>query len=211
MLAVTPSGVGVERVNTTTDSELVRRCLAGDEDAFRVLVQRHERPVYHIIWRMVTNTEDARDLVQETFVKAFRALDQFDQARTFSFWINRIATNLSIDFLRKRRLRTISIDPDPNDEERLPPVLRDGSPLPDRVLETRRVAETLGRLVNRLAPHYRVVVHLRHAQQRSYDEIAEMLDLPLGTVKARLHRAHNQMRAWMRGEDGHDEPVGMDA
>jgi RNA polymerase sigma-70 factor (ECF subfamily) len=159
---------------------------------------------------MVTNTEDARDLVQETFVKAFRALEQFDQARTFSFWINRIATNLSIDFLRKRRLRTVSIDPDPRDEEHRPPVLRDENPLPDRVLEARRIGETLGRLVDRLAPHYRVVVHLRHAQQRSYDEIAELLDLPLGTVKARLHRAHNQMRAWMRGEDGPDESIGMD-
>jgi RNA polymerase sigma factor (sigma-70 family) len=211
MLAVAPSEVGVERVNATTDSELVRRCLAGDEDAFRVLVQRHERPVYHIVWRMVTNTEDARDLVQETFVKAFRALEQFDQARTFSFWINRIATNLSIDFLRKRRLRTVSIDPDPQDDGHRPPVLRDGNPLPDRMLESRRMGETLGRLVDRLAPHYRVVIHLRHAQQRSYDEIAEMLDLPLGTVKARLHRAHNQMRAWMRGEDGPDESLGIEA
>jgi RNA polymerase sigma-70 factor (ECF subfamily) len=211
MFAVAPSEVGVERVNATTDSELVRRCLAGDEDAFRVLVQRHERPVYHIVWRMVTNTEDARDLVQETFVKAFRALEQFDQARTFSFWINRIATNLSIDFLRKRRLRTVSIDPDPRDEERRPPMLRDENPLPDRVLEMRRMGEALGLLVDRLAPHYRVVIHLRHAQQRSYDEIAELLDLPLGTVKARLHRAHNQMRAWMRGEDGLNESIGMDA
>jgi RNA polymerase sigma factor (sigma-70 family) len=210
MPAVAPLEVRVERVNTTTDSELVRRCLAGDEDAFRVLVQRHERPVYHIIWRMVANTEDARDLVQETFVKAFRALDQFDQARTFSYWINRIATNLSIDFLRKRRLRTVSIDPDPDDEERRPPVLRDGNPLPDRALESRRMAETLGRLVDRLAPHYRVVVHLRHSQQRSYEEIAEMLSLPLGTVKARLHRAHNQMRAWMRGEDGFEDLTGAD-
>ncbi len=210
MLAVAPSGVGVERVNATTDSELVRRCMAGDEDAFRILVQRHERPVYHIVWRMVSNTEDARDLVQETFVKAFRALDQFDQSRTFSFWINRIATNLAIDFLRKRRLRTVSIEPDPQDEDRLPPILRDGNPLPDRVLEVRRMGETLGRLVDRLAPHYRVVVHLRHAQQRSYEEIAEMLDLPLGTVKARLHRAHNQMRAWMRGEDSDDTLLGAD-
>ena len=211
MFAVAPSEVGVERVNATTDSELVRRCLAGDEDAFRVLVQRHERPVYHIVWRMVTNTENARDLVQETFVKAYRALEQFDQARTFSFWINRIATNISIDFLRKRRLRTVSIDPDPRDEERRPPMLRDENPLPDRVLEMRRMGEALGLLVDRLAPHYRVVIHLRHAQQRSYDEIAELLDLPLGTVKARLHRAHNQMRAWMRGEDGLNESIGMDA
>ena len=188
-----------------SDSDLVRRCLRGDEEAYRLLVQRHERPVYHIIWRMVANSEDARDLTQETFVKAFRALDQFDQNRTFSYWINKIATNLSIDFLRKRRLRTVSIDADPEDDDRRPPTLRDGAPLPDRQLEQRQTGEMLGRLVERLAPHYRVVVHLRHTQQRSYEEIAEMLNLPLGTVKARLHRAHNQLRAWIRGEGVLDE------
>jgi RNA polymerase sigma-70 factor (ECF subfamily) len=184
--------------------------MRGDEEAYRLLVQRHERPVYHIIWRMVTNPEDARDLTQETFVRVFRALDQFDQSRTFSYWINKIATNQAIDFLRKRRLRTVSIDVDPEEDNRRPPILRDGGPLPDRQLEQRKMSEFLSRLVERLAPHYRVVVHLRHHQQRSYDEIAEMLDLPLGTVKARLHRAHNQLRAWMRGEDVPDEPQSVE-
>lgn len=197
-----PSG---DRPNEPSDSELVRRCLRGDDDAYAVLVRRHERPVYHIIWRMVTNTEDARDLTQETFVKVFRALDQFDQSRTFSFWINKIATNLTIDFLRKRRLRTVSIDADPDDDVRRPPVLRDRGPLPDQQLARSNVKDLLGSLVEQLAPHYRVVVHLRHMQQRSYEEIAEMLDLPLGTVKARLHRAHNQLRAWMQGEGAMDE------
>lgn len=194
-----------DRPNEPTDSELVRRCLRGDDDAYAVLVRRHERPVYHIIWRMVANTEDARDLTQETFVKVFRALEQFDQNRTFSFWINKIATNLTIDFLRKRRLRTVSIDTDPEDDVRRPPVLRDTAPLPDQQLARHNVKDLLGSLVEQLAPHYRVVVHLRHMQQRSYEEIAEMLDLPLGTVKARLHRAHNQLRAWMQGEGVMDE------
>lgn len=193
-----------------SDSDLVRRCLRGDEEGCRLLVRRHERPVYHIVWRMVANTEDARDLTQETFVKAFRALEQFDQSRTFSFWINKIATNLAIDFLRKRRLRTVSIDADPEDDDRRPPVLRDGAPLPDHQMEQKRMGELLGRLVEQLAPHYRIVIHLRHTQQRSYEEIAEMLDLPLGTVKARLHRAHNQLRAWVRGEGVLDEPQSVE-
>ena len=197
-------------MSEVSDSELVRRCMRGDDDAYRLLVQRHERPVYHIIWRMVANTEDARDLTQETFVKVFRALDQFDQNRTFSYWINKIAANQAIDFLRKRRLRTVSIDVDPDDDERRPPILRDGAPLPDRLLEQHKTREYLGRLVERLAPHYRVVVHLRHHQQRSYEEIAEMLDLPLGTVKARLHRAHHQLRTWMRGENLPEEIQGVE-
>jgi len=197
-------------VSDPSDSDLVRRCLRGDEEGCRLLVRRHERPVYHIVWRMVANTEDARDLTQETFVKAFRALEQFDQSRTFSFWINKIATNLAIDFLRKRRLRTVSIDADPEDDDRRPPVLRDGAPLPDHQMEQKRMGELLGRLVEQLAPHYRIVIHLRHTQQRSYEEIAEMLDLPLGTVKARLHRAHNQLRAWVRGEGVLDEPQSVE-
>jgi RNA polymerase sigma-70 factor, ECF subfamily len=185
---------------TMTDSELVRRCLGGEDEAFRLLVQRYERPVYSLIWRMVANGDDARDLTQETFIKVFRALDQFDLSRNFSFWINKIASNVTIDFLRKRRLRTISIHPDPEDEDRRPIDLVDDRPPPDRLYDAERTRENLDRLVNRLAPHYRLVVQLRHIQQRSYEEISEMLDLPLGTVKARLHRAHNQLRVWMQGE-----------
>ncbi len=184
---------------TETDSDLVRRCLVGDQDAFRLLVQRHERPVYYLIYRMVRNSEDASDLTQETFVKVFRALGQFDTSRNFSYWINKIASNATIDFMRKRKLRTVSIHPDPMDDDRRPIDLPDAGPLPDRRLAAGRRREQLEALVDRLAPHYRIVIHLRHMQQRSYDEIAEMLELPLGTVKARLHRAHNQLRVWLEG------------
>lgn len=190
---------------TAPDGDLVRRCLTGDEEAFRLLVQRHERPVYYLIWRMVSNPEDARDLTQETFVKVFRALDQFDLERPFSFWINKIASNVTIDFIRKRKLRTVSIHPDPQEPDRRPLDLPDDGPLPDERFRLVRQREGLEKLVERLPEHYRVVVHLRHTQQRSYEEIAEMLELPLGTVKARLHRAHNQLRGWLRGEGGGSE------
>jgi RNA polymerase sigma factor (sigma-70 family) len=174
--------------------------MRGEEDAFRLLVQRHEKNVYYLVWRMVGNVEDARDLTQEAFVKVFRALDQFDLNRSFSFWINKIATNVAIDFLRKRRMRLVSIHADPEDPDRPALDLVDGGPSPHQNLEEIRQRESLAALIERLAPHYRVVVHLRHIQQRSYDEISELLDLPLGTVKARLHRAHNQLRAWLQGE-----------
>jgi RNA polymerase sigma factor (sigma-70 family) len=184
------------------DHDLVRRCLRRDEEAFRLLVQRHERQVYALIWRMVGNNEDARDLTQETFVKTFRALDQFDLERPFSNWISRIASNVTIDFLRKRRLPTVSLSPEPGDEDQRQMDLEDMRPRPDEDFEAGREREGLDRLIQRLPPHYRIVVHLRHVQQKSYEEIAEILDLPLGTVKARLHRAHNQLRAWLMGETG---------
>lgn len=190
---------------SNSDSDLVRRCLRGEDEAYRLLVQRYERPVYSLIWRMVANGEDARDLTQETFVKVFRALDQFDLTRNFSFWINKIASNVTIDFLRKRRLRTVSIHQDLEDEDRRPLELVDDRPLPDRDYDDARRRERLQALIDRLAPHYRLVVHLRHVQQRSYEEISEILDLPLGTVKARLHRAHNQLRSWMVGQAALEE------
>jgi RNA polymerase sigma-70 factor (ECF subfamily) len=183
-----------------TDSDLVRRCLARDEEAFRVLVQRHERPVYSIIWRMVQNPEDARDLTQETFVKVFRALDQFELERNFGSWISKIASNAAIDFLRRKKMRTVSINVDPDDENLRPIELVDERPRADEELDTARVRERLDSLVERLPPHYRIVVTLRHTQQKSYEEITEILNLPMGTVKARLHRAHNQLRAWLAGD-----------
>jgi len=182
------------------DHELVRRCLRRDEEACRLLVQRHERPIYSLIWRMVNNNEDARDLTQETFVKIFRALEQFDLSRPFTNWISRIATNVTIDHLRKRRLKTISLSPDPDDPDRRPMELVDQRPRPDDDLDARQESKGLDDLVARLAPHYRIVIQLRHVQQKSYEEISEILDLPLGTVKARLHRAHNQLRGWIQGE-----------
>lgn len=182
------------------DSELVLRCRSGDDDAFRALVQRHQRVIYSLIWRMVKNEEDARDLTQETFVKAFSALHQFDPDRTFSFWINRIATNVSIDFLRKRRPSTVGIREEYAEyaEGEQAVILADRGPLPDRQLEILRSRERMERLVDRLPDHYRIVLVLRHAQQRSQEEIAELLDVPLGTVKARLSRAHGLLRNMIR-------------
>ena len=185
---------------SSPDSDLVVRCRSGDEEAFRLLVQRHQRQIYSLIWRMVKNDEDARDLTQETFVKTFSALHQFDLNRTFSFWINRIASNAAIDFLRKRRPSTVQIqeefveDPDGQGYA----ILSDDRPLPDRQLEMRQSAERLSRLVERLPDHYRIVILHRHAQQRSLEEIAELLGLPLGTVKARLSRAHGMLRTMIQ-------------
>lgn len=182
------------------DGDLVRRCLDGEEEAYRLLVQRYQRPIYSLVHRMVSSPDDATDLTQETFVKVFRALDQFDPARNFSSWIYKIASNQAIDYLRKRKLRTISIHADPEDNDRPALDLEDPGPPPDSRLDASLRREHLAGFVERLAPHYKVVVELRYQQQRSYEEITEILELPLGTVKARLHRAHNQLKAWMTGD-----------
>lgn len=186
------------------DAEIVGRCLSGDEEAYRILVQRYERPIYSLIHRLVPSSEDVRDLTQETFVKIFRSLDQFDMSRSFSSWVFKIASNQTIDFLRRRRLKTVSMEPNEQTERR-PLQIEDDRPRPDENLATTSRREHLESLMRQLAPHYRLVVELRYGQERSYDEIAEILDLPLGTVKARLHRAHHQLRAWLDGAELPDE------
>jgi RNA polymerase sigma-70 factor (ECF subfamily) len=184
---------------------LIRRCLEGDQDAIRGLVKLYEGPVYHLLWRATGNEEDARDLVQETFVRTIRALDRFDLARPFRNWIFRIASNLAIDHLRRARLRTISINIDEDDESGMhAPILVDERARPDEVHEATWLSEHLARLVSQLPPDYRMVVHLRHKEQLAYEEIAKTLGIPLGTVKARLHRAHHRLRALWKG----DTPAG---
>ncbi len=182
-----------------SDSDLVRRCLAGDEDASRELVRRYERGVYFLIWQIVRNVEDARDLTQETFVKAFRALDRFERDRRFLCWINRIATNTALDFLRSRR-RMESLDADPEDDK-APLTLVDPGPLPSEESDRHQIQEALDRLVERLSPPYRVAIHLRYVQQLSYEEIAEILNVSVGTVKSRLHRSHEQLRVLLVERD----------
>lgn len=186
---------------TQSDGEIVRRCLAGEEEAFRILIQRHERAVYYLIWRMVRSDEDAKDLTQEVFLKVFRVLEQFDQERNFSSWLFKIASNQTIDFLRRRRLKTVSLGHDPEDEDRPPLDVADVRPRPDEDLAESKRRERLAALIDRLAPHYRIVIELRYEQQLSYDEIRDILGLPLGTVKARLHRAHQQLKAWLTGAE----------
>ncbi len=184
-----------------SDAELVQRCLSGEEEAFRLLVEKYDRQVYSLIHRMVRSDDDARDLTQETFVKLFRALDQFDTSRNFSSWLLKIASNQTIDFLRKKRLQTVSMHADPEDDDRPAIDLEDPGPGPEAMEAKSRRREQLEKLVADLAPHYRIVVELRYLRERSYEEIADTLDLPLGTVKARLHRAHHQLKAWLEGGD----------
>ncbi|MBD3300884.1 MAG: sigma-70 family RNA polymerase sigma factor [Candidatus Eisenbacteria bacterium] len=177
------------------ESALIRRCRQGDQDAIRQLVERYQRPVYSLVYKAVGNEEDARDLTQEAFVRAIRALDRFDPNRPFRNWIFRIASNLAVDHYRRARMRTISIDVDADDESGLhAPILVDERPTPDRVSDASRLSDRLAALVDRLPPGYRTVIHLRHYEQLAYEEIAEALDIPLGTVKARLHRAHRRLR-----------------
>jgi len=176
------------------DLPLVKRSLEGDARAFAELVRRYEGALYRLAWRMLRNDEEARDVVQETFLRVFRALATFDQERRFSTWILRIATNLCIDHCRRRRVKWVSIDDHGEDDDRPPLVLAGSEAPPDRLHRDAALARRLDELVARLPPIYRAILELRYKQQLAYEEVAEVLGVPLGTVKARLHRAHRHLK-----------------
>ena len=178
----------------TEDRELVRRCLKGDQDAFRILLAKYERPVYGLVRRMIRDEEDARDLAQEAFIRAFKNLKQFDLERKFSSWLFRIANNLCIDHYRRRRLATVPMvrRVDGEDEETWD--LPDSGPDPAETFSDRERSRRLLVAIESLPPVYRMVILLRHQQGLAYDEIAGTMELPLGTVKARIHRAHRLLK-----------------
>lgn len=172
------------------EAELVRRCLAGDQKAYRDLVRRFQRPVFSVLVRIVRRAEDAEDLTQETFIRMFRALDRYDPGRPFSAWLFTIATRLAIDQLRRRRVPTVSLQvSEPGSHEERTLDVEDQGLKPDEIASHGEEARRTQELIDSLPEHYRIVVLLRHQQDLSYEEIAEALNLPLGTVKARIHRA----------------------
>ena len=185
---------------TDDDAGLLRRCLAGDERAYRQVVERYQARVFSLALRMVRQREDAEDLTQETFVRMFRAAERYDPTRPFAAWLFTIASRLCIDHIRRRRLSTVSLSQtEPGTGEERTIDVEDPGLRPDeatsRIEEERRTRE----LIDSLPPHYRIVVMLRHQEDLSYEEIAEALDMPLGTVKARIHRARGLLRGRIEG------------
>ncbi len=176
------------------DAELVERVVAGDGEAFRQLVERYQRPVYGLLLRMVRAPALAEDLAQETLIKAYRAIATFDRSRKFSSWLFKIAHNTAIDHLRKNRPPSVPLES--TEGARLDPLARLAAPesrSPEARARGRDLAEALQEALSALRPDYREAILLRFQQGLTYDEIADILDLPLGTVKTHLHRARKQM------------------
>jgi RNA polymerase sigma-70 factor (ECF subfamily) len=177
------------------DLKTIRRCKRGEEAAFAEILDCYRGPIYNLCYRMTRNAEDARDLAQEVFIKVFALLDRFDENYAFSSWLFRIATNHCIDHLRRNRLRFLSLDGTlGQDGEQYELQVPDPGPGPDTVVQRKEALLRLAEVIGDLPPHYRAITLLRHDQQLSYEEIAEVLSLPLGTVKARIHRARQQIQ-----------------
>ena len=182
-----------------TDQDVVLRARSGQEAAYRELIRRYERPVFALLFRMVRDRELAEDLAQETFVKALNAIDSYRPEFKFSSWIFKIGNNAAIDHLRRRELDTLSLDGSPHAETpeamqatALQIGARQESPLD--TVEAKELGGAIEAAIGSLRPEYRSCILLRHVEGRAYEEIAEILNLPLGTVKTYIHRARNELR-----------------
>ncbi len=181
------------------DQRLIQQARAGDQKAFEALLNKYRNLVYHVMIRMVRNPQEAEDLCQEAFIKAFGALASFNEEFAFSTWLMKIATNNCIDFLRKKKLRTYSIDePIQYKDEKVHFELPDYEPTAERQIINRERSKMIDEAIASLPPRYRHVIILRHKEEKSYEEIAEILKLPLGTVKARIFRAREMLNKKIR-------------
>ncbi len=172
------------------DAQLIEETLAGHSVAFGRLVQKYQDRLYNTVVHVVGNAEDAKDVVQDAFVQAFVKLDTFKGSSAFYTWLYRIAINVAIS-RRRRRRPTQSVEQN-RETSGSEPV--DGNQGPDETLERDERRRQVRRAIDQLPDEYRVVVVLREIDGCTYEAIAEILDLPIGTVRSRLHRARLQLR-----------------
>ncbi len=177
------------------ETELLRRAQKGDPQAFGALVERYQRRVVGVAFAVVHNQDDALELAQETFVRAFENLSKFESRSSFSTWLYRIAANLAIDFRRREGRHTILRGEDAENEiQRLPSTRGDSFVEASRSELSKRISDAL----RELTPEHRAVILLREVEGLSYDEISEVLQVPRGTVMSRLHYARGHLRGILK-------------
>ena len=177
------------------DSVLVQRAKQGDGKAYDELMVLYKNAVYNIIYRMVHNQQEAEDLTQEAFIKAYNSINSFNEQYAFSTWLFKIATNHCIDFFRKRKLKTYSMEQTIRyKDDRIKHEYADGEKAADKELLASEKTRLIRKAIADLPEKYRTAIELRHQEEKSYDEIAEILHIPLGTVKARIFRAREMLK-----------------
>ena len=178
------------------DNIVVQQVKEGKAESFEILVERYQKQVYNIAYRFTGNRDDAYDLSQEAFLKAYRGIKNFRQDSSFKTWIYHIASNVCRDFLRKEnKVYKVSIDePVQSEHGDMEKQLADSSMGPDEAYESKELSEFIQDIINDLQQEYKEVIILREMQQLSYEEIAKVLDCSIGTVKSRLNRARKILK-----------------
>ncbi|MFQ5751961.1 MAG: RNA polymerase sigma factor [bacterium] len=185
----------------TTRSNLIKKAIEGDESAYKQLLENYRGAIYNLLFKMVRNREETEDLVQEAFMKAFNALPSFNEEYAFSTWLYKIAINNCIDHMRKKRLKTYSINkPVRSKDGELGREFPDSSMSPDKNILSEEKSKLIGGAIDELPENYKIAIVLRHTEEKSYEEIAQILDIPLGTVKARIFRAREMLKKKLKGK-----------
>ena len=182
------------------DDELVKRVCAGETQVFRLLVERHQQHIFNLCYRMVEQREDAEDATQEVFLKAYRSLKKFRGESRFKTWLCRIATNECLNRLRHEPMG--SLDEPSTTEDGVHPV--DSTPSPLELIEQQEIESTVHAAIDELPHTYRLVITLFHFTELSYDEIAQVMEIPIGTVKTHIFRARallkSKLKAFVEGK-----------
>ena len=196
-----------------SEEQLIRRAQQGDNSAFEQLLLAHQKKVYNLCLRMAANPDDALDLSQEAFIKAWRALGQYQFEANFSTWLFRLTSNVCIDFLRqkKRRQETSLTENYDDSDEGAELSLPDCAPLPEQQAITNETKIELARAMGQLAPDHREILQLRVVEDLPYEQIADILGVRVGTVKSRLARARLSLRKILKAGNYFDaassEPI----
>jgi RNA polymerase sigma-70 factor (ECF subfamily) len=179
----------------SSDVKVIERILRGESEVFAVLIKRYQIPIINYMYRMMGDYETAVDLSQEVFLKVYLSLDKYDKEYKFSTWLYKIASNQTIDYLRKKKLNVVSIDHVPDSEEEGRPFeIPSNNPGPEELFFSKDLQERIERVLETLPEEHRELLVLRHVNGLSYNEIAEVTNLPLGTVKNRIFRARQQLK-----------------
>jgi RNA polymerase sigma-70 factor (ECF subfamily) len=177
------------------DDQLIASALQGDQKAYEALLARHKRAIYHVVLKIVRNREEAQDLVQETFMKAFNALASYRSEYRFSTWLYKIAANCAIDFVRRKRIEALSLDkPIETRNGQVEYEVPDTSWDPEQDLVRKQKLRSIDEAIESLPDKYREVIIYRHRDDKPYEEIANILRVPVGTVKARIFRARELLK-----------------
>ncbi|HSJ07480.1 MAG TPA: sigma-70 family RNA polymerase sigma factor [Longimicrobiales bacterium] len=181
-----------------SDQQVVQLARSGRERAYRELIGRYQRPVFSLIYRLVRDREKAEDLAQDTFIKVLNAIDRYDPKFKFSSWIFKIAHNTALDQLRRRHPETLSLDGSPHaatsaeaEASTITPASHDETP--EQFTLNRELGSEIEAAIGDLREEYRTAIVLCHVEGRPYEEIAEIMDVPLGTVKTYIHRGRKEL------------------
>ena len=180
---------------TPPDEELIQRALGGEQDAYQALLGRYQKTVFHIVIKIIRNSDDAQDLVQETFMRAFNTLESYRSEFRFSTWLCKIAANCSIDYLRKKKIKAYSMDkPFQTKNGTVEVELEDKGANPEEHLLRKQKIISIEEAIQSLPPKYKQVIVYRHHDDKSYEELARIMGIPIGTVKARIFRARELLK-----------------